>query len=250
MDYKRKKTYVLYQKSNDSRYIKSLKDKYKGRRCFIIGNGPSLRIEDLERLPNEITFGANRIYKVFYKTQWRPTFYFAVDPNFIRSSWKELDQYCMPEMFLATDLNFDMSKFNSKATRIFEYTKFKVNKWNDLTSHISEDVSKYFSIGYTVTFTSIQMAIYMGFKEIYLLGVDFNYSVVRDKHGKIHRNNDVKDYFFGEKYTETVLSQTSSLYAYNQAKKYADEHDVKIFNATRGGKLDVFERIDFDKLIR
>lgn len=250
MDFKREKAYKAYQLSDDSKYIKTLKDRYKGQRCFIIGNGPSLRISDLERLSSEITFSANRIYKIFEKTNWRPSFYLAVDPNFIRSSWKELDDYNLKEMFLGTDLSFDMSQFKNKATRIFEYTKFKINKWNDLTANVSEDVSKYFSVGYTVTFTSIQMAIFMGFKEIYLLGVDFSYSSVRDINGKIHNDNTVKDYFFGEKFTETVQSYYSSLHAYKEAKDYCDKHDIRIVNLTRGGKLEVFERADFDQIVK
>lgn len=248
-DYKRRKAYELYQDSGDCAYIKTLRGKFDGKRCFIIGNGPSLEIEDLEKLENEYTFSANRIYKVFDKTNWRPTYYLAVDPNFIRTSWRELDDFKFGEMFLGTDLSFDMSVFKNKATRIFEYTKFKVNKWNDLTAHVSEDVSEYFSVGYTVTFSSIQLAIYMGFKEIYLLGVDFSYSVIRDAHGKIHKDNSVKDYFFGEKYAETVQSYNSSLHAYQVAKEYADSHGIKIYNATRGGKLEVFERTDFDSVI-
>ena len=202
-DFKRKRAFKLYQESDDSAYLRTLKGRCEGKRCFIIGNGPSLKIEDLELLKSEQTFSANRIFMVFDKTDWRPTYYLAVDPNFIRTSWQELDRYNFGEMFLGTDMSFDMSVFKNKATRIFEYTKFKVNKWNDLTAHVNEDVSKYFSVGYTVTFSSIQLAIYMGFKEIYLLGVDFSYSVIRDAHGKVYKDNSVKDYFFGEKYSET-----------------------------------------------
>ena len=248
-DFKRKKAYSRYQETEDSAYIKTLKDKHTDERCFIIGSGPSLKIEDLEPLKDEYTFGSNRIFKTFDQTSWRPAYYLAVDPNFIRTNWKELDKYHFNEMFLGTDLNFDMSVFKSKATRIFEYTKFKVNKWNDMTAHVSEDVSRYFSVGYTVTFTAIQFAIYMGFSEIYLLGVDFNYSVVRDRKGKIHRIDGVKDYFHGEKFSETVLSYYSSLNAYEKAKEYADSHGIKIFNATRGGKLEVFDRIDIDSVL-
>ena len=248
-DFKRKRAFKLYQESDDSAYLRTLKGRCEGKRCFIIGNGPSLKIEDLELLKSEQTFSANRIFMVFDKTDWRPTYYLAVDPNFIRTSWQELDRYNFGEMFLGTDMSFDMSVFKNKATRIFEYTKFKVNKWNDLTAHVNEDVSKYFSVGYTVTFSSIQLAIYMGFKEIYLLGVDFSYSVIRDAHGKVYKDNSVKDYFFGEKYSETVLSYNSSLHAYQVAREYADAHGIKIYNATRGGKLEVFERVDFDKVI-
>lgn len=250
IDYFRTKELKRYSHSTDSAYIHTLKDKYLGKRCFIVGNGPSLNTADLELISSEYSFGTNRIYKIFGETEWRPDFYFAVDNSFIESSWRELLSLNIGHMFLATDANFDFSVFGDKATRIFEYTKFKVNMWNDMTAHISTDVSKYFSVGYTVTFTAIQMAMYMGFRDIYLIGVDFDYSVTRDKKGRIKKNDSVKDYFFGEKYKSTVLNYNSALNAYEVARKYADSHNIKIYNATRGGKLEVFERADLNKVIK
>ncbi len=38
------------------------------------------------------------------------------------------------------------------------------------------------------------------------------------------------------------------IYAFNVAKEYADQNGVKIYNATRGGMLESFERIDLDSL--
>ena len=250
MDIKRKREFSLYQHSSDSNYIKTFKNKYEGGRCFIVGNGPSLRIEDLEAIRNEYSFGANRIYNLFSSTTWRPTFYMSVDLDVLRHSWQELDTYDFNEMFLATPLDFDMSLFKNKATRIFQDPRFVVNKYNDLTAYISEDVSKVFSVGYTVTFTAIQFAIYMGFKEIYLIGMDFNFSTKREKSGKITKDDSVQDHFYAKKYQATVpFFYDNNLYAYNVAREYAEKHGIRILNATRGGKLEVFERVNMDELI-
>ena len=70
--------------AND-RKLAALKDKHKGQRCFVIGNGPSLRISDLDRLKDEITFASNKIYLAFEETDWRPTYYTAVDRLVIES---------------------------------------------------------------------------------------------------------------------------------------------------------------------
>ena len=67
------------QKTESNQYLKELKDKYKGKRCFIIGNGPSLTKADLEMLQNEITFATNKIYQIFPQTNWRPTYYGMLD---------------------------------------------------------------------------------------------------------------------------------------------------------------------------
>lgn len=251
VDIKRKREFARYQKSEDSQYIKTFKDKHKGERCFIIGNGPSLKIEDLDSLINEYTFAANRIYNFLSQTEWRPTYYLSVDRDVMRHSIQELNKYDFKELFLATDMNFDMTKLKGKATRIFLDNKFHVNKYNDLSAYICEDVSKSFSDGYTVTFVAIQFAIYMGFKKIYLLGMDFNFSTMISSSGKKIVNKDVKDHFYEKKYQATVpCFYDNNLYAYNVAKEYADSHDIKILNATRGGKLEVFERVDFDSIIK
>lgn len=106
--------------------------------------------------------------------------------------------------------------------------------------------------GGTVAYTAMQMAVYMGFKEIYLIGVDHNFRVSQDSNGNIKVDNSVKDYFCdnynSDKDELYIPNLNNSTKAYMAAKKYCDEHDVTIYNATRGGKLEVFERVDFDKL--
>ncbi len=250
MDLKRKTELKKYANSQDAKKLKYLKDRHQGERCFIIGNGPSLKQEDLDLLQTEITFGMNRIYEIYPQTQWRPTYYMAVDNDFLLGNKKELNNIGAQIEFLAIDINVPIDDISANVIRILEHTDFKLNKWNDRSSHISEDVSQYFSVGYTVTFTAIQLAIYMGIKEIYLLGVDFNYSVVRDEKGKVHKDTTVKDYFSGQKYASTVLNYNSVLYAYQKAKEYADTHNIKIYNATRGGKLEVFERKSIDSVFK
>ena len=95
----------------------------------------------------------------------------------------------------------------------------------------------------TVTYECIQLAVYMGFREIYLLGVDFNFSSdYKDK-----SNHFVSTYYSKNSKTGYFLEK-ESLEAYEAAKKYAENHGIKIFNATRGGKLEVFERRNFDEL--
>ena len=59
---------------NKYKFIDDIRDKYKGKRCFIIATGPSLRMQDVERLENEITIGMNSFYRIYDKTQFRPTF--------------------------------------------------------------------------------------------------------------------------------------------------------------------------------
>lgn len=57
--------------------LRQYKDKHKNDICFILGNGPSLQVDDLERLQRAgiVTFATNRIYNIFPNTSWRPTYY-------------------------------------------------------------------------------------------------------------------------------------------------------------------------------
>lgn len=237
-----------YYRSDDSKILQRLKNEHREKRCFIIGNGPSLTIEDLDKLGNEITFASNRIFNIFEKTGWRPTYYLAVDSDLIKYNYETIKSIQAEYIFLSNIYQIPPNDKSENIVYINEFAKFPVNKWNDVSAFVSEDVAKFFSIGYTVTFTAIQLALYMGFKEIYLLGVDFSYSIVRDSKGRITKNDNIKDYFDGKKYHSTVLNYNSVLHAYEVAEQYCRNHNVKIYNATRGGKLEVFKRVSFDEL--
>ena len=51
------------------------KDIHKGERCFIVGKGPSLKMEDLEKIKGEYSFSVNSIVLSFADTTWRPPYY-------------------------------------------------------------------------------------------------------------------------------------------------------------------------------
>ena len=72
-----------------SQKLVKYKNKYNGERCFIIGNGPSLTVHDLEKLESEYTFATNRIYHVYAKTDWRPSFYCIQDFILIQEIFKD-----------------------------------------------------------------------------------------------------------------------------------------------------------------
>ena len=74
-----------FDKTKYGKRLTAYKGKYAGKRCFLIGNGPSLRAEDLTKLheSGEVTFAFNRIYNIFDKTPWRPTFYISQDEKML-----------------------------------------------------------------------------------------------------------------------------------------------------------------------
>ncbi|NWQ39166.1 DUF115 domain-containing protein [Bacillus sp. EB106-08-02-XG196] len=225
-----------------------MKNKHKGNRCFIVGNGPSLTVEDLNLLKNEITFAFNRIYYIFDDTDWRPTYYCSEDDKTIFKSKEEINKLKIENKFFPVNFPWDYKiHFNNANYYIFKFGDRNVEP------RFSEDIVKGIYWGNTVAYTAIQMAVYMGIKEIYLLGVDHNFSKMINDNGEIVSDETAKDYF-----TENYNTDKEDLYipnieistrAFKAAKKFTDNHNIKIFNATRGGKLEVFDRIDFDKIL-
>lgn len=234
----------LFKKEDGS--ISTLKNIHAGKRCFIVGNGPSLKMEDLDKIKDEISFGVNRIYLSFDKTKWRPTYYAIQDSKMIEQYASEIDTLDIKYKFIPKHLK---NKFNNKKGTVYCYN-YQLRLYDGSDPEFSEDPSKCTYEGGTVTYLCIQLAAYMGFSEIILLGNDFSYSIEKNKDGIIVNN--VKDYF-----VDNYIGTTESRFyprldlcenAFNCAKNYADTHNISIKNATRGGKLEVFERISFDSL--
>ncbi len=227
--------------------LKELRGKYEGKRCFIIGTGPSLTIEDLECLKGEYTFATNRIYELFDKTEWRPTFYVNQDHDLIRKFGDRIRQVDATLKFLPVEY---VAQFVGDAYRFFV---LKHKEFYPHSAPFSRDVSKYLAQGYTVTYGAIQLAVYLGFKKIYLLGIDHNYAITRDAKGKpVRSQGNSSNYGAGiSNYVnmKNLPRIEETTVAFETAEKLSRRLGVKIYNATRGGKLEAFERISLEKVL-
>lgn len=254
---RRKIRLFQFHNSEHPAYIKSLKGIHNGEACFIIGNGPSLKPEDLDLLDEAgmACFAANRIYKIFPETHWRPTYYMVLDGDVISE-----DLHTIVESHTGTIFtNYISTQGNTyqhdNVHCLCPYEPFLLNPQHMYTNTLSDDPSKVSTKCSTVTVASIELAVYMGFKTIYLLGVDNNYKHVKKADGSVEVDPTMTSSYFvgGEPSKSLGPSIVSAEYfneAYEAAKRFAIQHDIKIYNATRGGKLEVFERVNFDKLFR
>ena len=224
--------------------IKKYKEKHKNKKCFIVGNGPSLKIDDLNRIyrNNICSFGLNLIYKMFSDTIWRPTFLAISDYTLYRTYYDDIKNMNNQILFVRDFYEVEdtphikgINYFPSSGKRdYYDMQKF------------STDITKNVYSGYTVMYDAMQIAVYMGFTEIYLIGADFSYLGEAIKQG-----NHVYDYKEKDKRDVSgTIHIDVSLNAFKLAKKYAEENGIKIYNATRGGKLEVFERKDLDELFK
>ena len=177
----------------------NLKDIHKGKRCFIIGNGPSLKAEDLDKLKGEITFAANRIFKIFPRTDWRPTYYICIDYLMYGIDYKEINhidsklRFVPLERALAAGEIYDEVTYYNRVVNCVDIKDGKIVRGKEFA--FSDNIEDVVYGGQTVLFDAIQIAAYMGFSEIYLLGVDCGYKLEVLENGSIVENNIEKNHF-------------------------------------------------------
>lgn len=221
--------------------IEKFRGLHKDQRCFIVATGPSLKMEDLDVLKQneEICISMNSIFYAFSETEWRPDYYVMSDYRGFNEYQELLDTLPIKEKILSD--NSEEFWKTSHGTNIFRYHEHYEYCFDRLPK-FSDDFSKRSYASGTVTYTCMQLAVYMGFKEIYLLGVDFTY-------GGQQKNVNYYHFYNTEKIKDEGIGYVNNVtLAYQAAKRYADSHGIKIYNATRGGKLEIFERVDFDAL--
>lgn len=220
----------------DYRRLLEFKDIHKGKRCFIIGTGPSLRMEDLDLIRGEYSFSVNSIVLSFSDTDWRPTYYAIQDKFGYEKLKSTIESAEMPYIFNGIS--------DKRMTPIMnvDFIPFPLNLLDHgkaIPKHItkfSTDAFKVVYAGHSITYSAIQLAVYMGFREIILLGVDCDYS---------KNVNHIKAYSVQDDVNAAYLMRES----YKVARKHADMHNYKILNATRDAKLDVFERINLEDIV-
>lgn len=242
---------VTYQFTKDAEKIRGFKNTHRGERCFIIGNGPSLSVADLEKIKGEYSFAANSIFEIFPKTQWRPQSYLCVDSHVIRDNKKKIARLNVENIFMELEgRKYGIQNKRSEIYYLNNFCPYYVNRYKRVRVKFSDNPAHHVVAGETVVYTAIQLAVYMGFKEIYLLGVDHNYSKKMDAKGNLILDDSVKDYF-GDVQTKPYVIQNfeTSTNSFRQAKKYCEQAGIVIKNLTRGGKLEIIERGNLEDII-
>ena len=116
----------------------------------------------------------------------------------------------------------------------------------------SDDAAARLECASTGMYTAAQLAAYMGFSEIYMIGVDHHFRISQNNAGQIVVDAGVKDYFTEDynrdKENLYIPNTEKSTLTYMAMKWHCEERGICVNNATRGGKLEVFSRVDFDSL--
>ena len=218
----------------------SLQRKHVGDRCFIIGNGPSLKETDLSLLKYEFSFGLNRIFLAFEERSFQPTYLVAVNRLVIEQSFTEINNLDMPKF-----LNWDFRNYirfdkNTILLRPINHIPFST----DLTTGVR--------VGSTVTYVAMQLAFYMGFKQVILIGVDHSFETKGPPNKEvvttdIDPNHFSPDYF-GKGFRWNLPDLAGSEEFYQIAKTMFEKDGREIIDATIGGKLEIFNKIDYNEI--
>ena len=221
-------------------------DRHRGERCVIIGNGPSLKNMDLSLIRDEITFGMNRIYLLFSKIDFRPTYFVSVNDLVLKQFAAEISALEMPK-FINWNLRSEYDLYDPKTI----YIKTSLG----LKDGFSYDICKPIYSGGTVTFITLQIAFFMGFSEVVLIGIDHNFSdkgipnTVEVRKNEIDKNHFHPKYFpEGSKWQLPDL-QRSEL-AYMEARTAYEIAGRTIFDATVDGKCNVFLKKDYISIFK
>lgn len=226
--------------SRSQKEVRRFYDFHQGERCFIIGNGPSLKKTDLSLLKDEITFGLNRIYLHFPEMGFETSYFVSVNTLVLEQCAEDIRSLSMPRFITWRGRRW----FDREVIFLdTDYTS-PADFSGDLTGRIFE--------GSTVTYVAMQIAYYMGFDEVILIGVDHSFSTKGQPNKTVVSSGDDPDHFsakyFGKGFRWQLPDLEASEKAYRLAREAYEADGRRILDATVGGQLEVFPKRSFEDL--
>ena len=224
--------------------IAALKGAYKGERCVLMANGPSLAKMDFDQIKNEFTIGLNRIYLLFDKLPFEPNFYICVNELVLEQFAPEIAALNMLKF-----LNWNRHQYFSAVDKNLLFVKLGMNLEDQFGLNLRRPISS----GGTVTFVALQTAYYLGFKEVVIIGMDHNFFDKGTPNKTVERtvakdqNHFHPDYFpKGSKWQLPDLRRSE--FAYALAREAFEKDGRRIIDASEEGKCQVFEKRSFSSV--
>lgn len=227
------------------RRLAALKDVHKGKRAFIIGNGPSLKRTDLSKLKNEFTFGMNRIYLLFPELGFTTTYFCSINDLVIEQFHEDILALPIPKFLAWRSHRHFSPQLPITQLPTFIYTSYTGPRFaKTVTGRVWE--------GATVTTFALQLAYHMGFEKIILIGVDHNFASKGEANKIVVSDGDdpnhVSPNYFGKGVRWQLPDLDTSEVGYIMAREAYHKAGREIVDATVGGKLTVFPKVDYNSL--
>jgi len=219
--------------------LETYRGRHRGQRCFIIGNGPSLRLTDLSKIKGETTFGLNRIYLAFTELGFSTTYLVSINDLVIEQCAGDMQSLPMPRFITWRSRRW----FPPAASLHFLDTDYTgpENFTGEMTRRIFE--------GFTVTYVALQLAFFMGFSQAVLIGVDHSFTTQGPANATVTSQGDDPNHFapnyFGKGFRWQLPDLEGSERSYRLARQAYEAAGRQVLDATVGGKLAVFPKVDY-----
>lgn len=218
-----------------------MKNKFKEQKAVILCNGPSLNDVDFSLLEGVTTFGLNKINLLFDRTTFRPSFIVAVNPLVIEQN---------REFYESTNIPIFLDAANSHGRLKYKPNHFHLCCYEN---GFSKNAAHFISQGGTVTFVAMQLAYFMGFSRVALVGCDHHFSDSGTPHetllcGKQDSNHFDQRYFANQIWHAPDLFQSEASYRTAHIAYQMDQR--KIINASKKTDLTVFQKMDLREFIK
>jgi len=237
--------------AEDDRRLLGLRNIHAGQRAFLLGNGPSVRREDLELMKGDIVFAANRFHLAYKTLRVRPTYTVCVDLLVLDRHGAEIVRECGTPLFVTRRFK-RVGDIRDHKTIVLRETQ-EVFSENPEDFLFSSNPVRTVGFGYGVIFTMIQLAVWMGIRRLLLYGIDHTFKLPPDycQPGVPVTHQGEDNHFIpnyrdaGEKWAPPNPRRTEAAFAC--ARSYCESHGIEIYNCTRGGRLQTFERRSIDE---
>jgi hypothetical protein len=227
------------------RKLSAMKDKYRGQRCFIIGNGPSLKGTDISRLKDEFTFGMNRIYLAFDDWGFRTSFLVCINSLVIEQVYQDFQGLDMPKFFSWRSRKLLYPSGQPDQNTHFLFTTYTGPKF-------ARDATRRMWEGATVTYACLQLAFHMGFEKVIMIGVDHSFAAKGVPNTTVTSQGDDQSHFdpkyFGKGFRWQLPDLDTSEQGYWLARQAFEISGRQVVDATIGGKLQVFPKVAYESL--
>lgn len=247
----------------NEKMLLDLKNQHKGKRCFVIGNGPSLRLEDLHKLKEskDVTIASNKIYLAFEGTDWRPTYYTVGDLLVAQNNAKEIKNLNIIKFFpdhFKTILGRSKDPDCNGVHLYYCMLRQRYDKNGNYIPSFSPNPLIGLHIGETITNVNIQLAYFIGCDPIYLIGIDgkYNFPSTTVKHHvyeQVFVSEGEINHFLANyrKKGETwcIPKPEDHECGFRHSNAYLKSKDVSILNASRESVVGAFDRVDLDSIL-
>ncbi len=240
----------------DAEAIRQFRDKHRGERVVIIGNGPSLNQLDLSLLAEIPTIAVNAIFLASDRMGFDPTYYVVEDTAVLRDKLDQIREYKAGHRFFPSIYRDQIGKTPNTSYFRMNTGFYEGRSPAFCVPRFSTDASQRLYSGQSVTIINLQLAYYMGFSEVILIGMDFSYTVpdsaIVEGNRILSQGDDPNhfhpDYFGkGKVWKDPKLDRV--LANYQLAKLMFEADGRRIVNATHGGKLELFDRVEYRQAV-